>query len=241
MKQLAANDRHTRDKAVESLRSFLSHRTSLSQLELLKLWKGLFYCMWMSDKPRTQQELARQLAGLVEVLPDDAFLGFMEAFWETMKREWMGIDVLRMDKFLYLVRQYLRAGWEYWARRSWERKELLVSYLDLLAKIPLSPKDMKVPDGMRYHVIDIYVDELEKADEKKEGKMPVELLLRPLQAISRESATKKVRERAKEALNDERLASWNGDDTGLRQNSVSAVTENDDADEEDEEWEGIDD
>jgi len=196
--------------------------------------------MWMSDKPRTQQELARNLAGLAEVLPEDAFLGFMQAFWETMKREWVGIDVLRMDKFLYLVRQYLRAGWEYLARRSWERNQLLESYLDLLAKIPLNPKDMKVPDGMRYHVIDIYVDELEKVDEKREGKMPVELLLRPLQAISQESATNKVRERAKDALDDERLSNWNGDETSLRQNPVSAITEKDDVDE-DEEWEGIDD
>ena len=25
---------------------------------MLKLWKGLFYCMWMSDKAQVQDELA---------------------------------------------------------------------------------------------------------------------------------------------------------------------------------------
>lgn len=27
-----------------------------SQEELLKIWKGLFYCMWMQDKPLLQVE-----------------------------------------------------------------------------------------------------------------------------------------------------------------------------------------
>ena len=25
-----------------------------SEVDLLKIWKGLFYCMWMSDKPLIQ-------------------------------------------------------------------------------------------------------------------------------------------------------------------------------------------
>ena len=35
-----------------------------SPVELLKLWRGLFYCMWMADKPLVQEDLARKLAGL---------------------------------------------------------------------------------------------------------------------------------------------------------------------------------
>lgn len=37
-------DRKTRDKALESLTLFLRSRTNLSLIELLKLWKGLFFC-----------------------------------------------------------------------------------------------------------------------------------------------------------------------------------------------------
>jgi ribosomal RNA-processing protein 1 len=51
--------------------------------------------MWMSDRPRTQQQLARDLATLVDVLPVEAALLFLDAFWKTMAREWIGIDVLR--------------------------------------------------------------------------------------------------------------------------------------------------
>lgn len=44
---------------------FSAHGVNLTREDLLKLWKGLFYCMWMSDKPLVQEELARKLAGLV--------------------------------------------------------------------------------------------------------------------------------------------------------------------------------
>ena len=34
---------------------FLFHVSlGLTESDMLKLWKGLFYCMWMSDKPKVQ-------------------------------------------------------------------------------------------------------------------------------------------------------------------------------------------
>ena len=183
----------------------------------------------MSDKPRTQQQLARDLAGLVDNISNEMLLPFLDAFWTTMAREWLGIDVLRMDKFLYLVRCYVKAGWRQFARRGWREEDeaQLEGYLQILGNIPLNPGDGKIPNGMRYHVIDIYIDELDMVDEKREGKMPLEQLLKPLRLIGKESPTKSVRSRAQEALNDERLKDWNN---GGEQPA-----------EEDEEWEGIDD
>jgi ribosomal RNA-processing protein 1 len=51
--------------------------------------------MWMSDKPLPQQRLANDLASLVDILPSETALPFLDAFWKTMAREWNGIDVLR--------------------------------------------------------------------------------------------------------------------------------------------------
>lgn len=51
--------------------------------------------MWHSDRPRTQQLLARDLAGLIDAVGKDNADGFLEAFWFTMAREWGGIDALR--------------------------------------------------------------------------------------------------------------------------------------------------
>jgi ribosomal RNA-processing protein 1 len=113
-------DRKLRTQALTSLRSFLSARhisSSLTRLEILKLWKGLFYAMWMCDRPLPQQQLAQDLADLMYAIPSDkrpdAVVNWLRGFWGTMAREWTGIDVLRMDKFLLLVRRVLGGmlGW----------------------------------------------------------------------------------------------------------------------------------
>lgn len=44
-KLIISTDKKVRDKAVESLTLFLSSKTDLSLVDLLKLWKGLFFCM----------------------------------------------------------------------------------------------------------------------------------------------------------------------------------------------------
>lgn len=73
--------------------------------------------MWMCDKPRPQQQLAQELAGLVagsrSVLAAENALPFINAFWVTMAREWVGIDVLRCGLPSYIIRHvvnYVRTG-----------------------------------------------------------------------------------------------------------------------------------
>ena len=47
----------------------------------------------MSDKPLVQQALASELANLLLVIPDEgATLQFLKGFWQTLLREWKGID-----------------------------------------------------------------------------------------------------------------------------------------------------
>jgi ribosomal RNA-processing protein 1 len=63
---------------------------------MARLWKGVFYCFWMSDKPRVQQALADELAALVLVVKStDGALAFLGGFWEALVREWNGLDRLR--------------------------------------------------------------------------------------------------------------------------------------------------
>ena len=163
--------------------------------------------MWHSDKPLTQQRLARDLADLLTVVNGrENFLGFVSAFWKTIAREWSGIDALRMDKYLYLVRCYVGKGFECVKKREWEDEELLEAYLEVLASVPLNVADLKIPNGVRYHVVDIYVDELEKVD--RERNAPVEKILVPLRRLGEKSVTKAVRLRVQEALKDERLQGW---------------------------------
>ncbi len=150
---------------------------------------------------------------------------------------------LRMDKFLYLVRQNLAASFRYLSRHSWSNAAAVQQCMVTLSDIPLNTSDARIPNGLRYHVLDIYVDELDMVDSERKGDMPLETLLVPVRRMEKESVTKALRKRAKETLEDERLRDWNGNgDMGAQQ-----VVGGQDQDsigveiEEDEEWGGIED
>lgn len=123
-----------------------------------------------------------------------------------MAREWTNIDVLRMEKFLLLTRRYLGAMLGVCKEAKW-KKLVVEEQLSLLQEIPLNVSDPKIGNGIRYHVIDIYIDELERSGALEEGRKGVELsvLLAPLEELKKNSPTKSVRVKAKEALADERL------------------------------------
>jgi ribosomal RNA-processing protein 1 len=56
--KLADNDKKVRDKTISKIRSYVrtksGEESGFSEEELVKLWKGLHYCMWMCDKALVQ-------------------------------------------------------------------------------------------------------------------------------------------------------------------------------------------
>ncbi|XP_035171813.1 ribosomal RNA processing protein 1 homolog B [Oxyura jamaicensis] len=169
--RLAANEKRIRDRAVKKLRGYISGRTQrpeggFSQEELLKIWKGLFYCMWMQDKPLLQEELANNISQLIHVIQStEARHLFIQTFWQTMSREWNGLDNLRLDKYYMLIRLILRQSFEVLKRNGWDEslRELL---LQLLMKEVMDP-DSNTPSGIKFHLIDIYLQELAKVGAKE--------------------------------------------------------------------------
>ncbi|OAX82980.1 hypothetical protein ACJ72_02660, partial [Emergomyces africanus] len=108
-----------RDKALESLTLFIRSRRDLQLVELLKIWKGLFFCFYHSDRPLTQQALARSLSyTLVPSLPDQSLQSFLRAFWITMSRDFHSLDRLRLDKYLYLIRCYVGVAFEIFLKKG---------------------------------------------------------------------------------------------------------------------------
>lgn len=66
----------------------------------MRLWKGLFYCMWMSDKPLIQEELAESLSNIVHCFDSmEIVLLYTKCTLKTLAIEWFGIDQFRLDKF----------------------------------------------------------------------------------------------------------------------------------------------
>ncbi|KAF9502356.1 Nop52-domain-containing protein [Pleurotus eryngii] len=184
-KYLASTDKRTRDKSIKKLSVFLSESSenALPKEDMDKLWKGIFYCFWMSDKPLVQQALADELAELVLMITTTSqSLAFLRGFWETIVREWSGIDRLRIDKYYMLVRRYINASFKLLSRAGWD-KASCEEYNDILTHEggPLCPSDLRVPTSLAYHLADIYTEELDKvmAAEEKSLPAPLNTLLAP--------------------------------------------------------------
>ncbi|XP_023273394.1 ribosomal RNA processing protein 1 homolog B-like isoform X1 [Seriola lalandi dorsalis] len=162
--KLASNEKSTRTKAIKKLRKYISVRSQKAaggfrSDELLKLWKGLFYCLWMQDKPLLQEELSKQISTLIHSFhnSDGQFL-YLESFLLTFKREWTGIDRLRMDKFFQLVRFMFRQTFELLKKKNWESSEVS-RFLQLLVA-QLLQSGSEAPSGLQFHILDLYMTEL---------------------------------------------------------------------------------
>ncbi|EPY52919.1 nucleolar protein Nop52 family protein [Schizosaccharomyces cryophilus OY26] len=195
IKKLAANDRKTRDEALISLQKFLSRKKKFERLDFLKLWKGLFYCMWMSDKPLYQQKLADNLAGLVAIVHEENRMLFQATFWETMGREWPGIDILRTNKFYMLMRRFCAAAFlEIKAKSDSEDslKQMVAKYNEMWMSVPFNPNNFSYPNGILFHLADIWTEELTKAFDEKVPKADWYLPFDSLRKTTKNTALKKT-------------------------------------------------
>lgn len=159
-----------------------------------------------------------------------------------MSREWNGIEALRMDKFLYLVRCFLNASFAYAARDAWRDQSVREELLGMLREVPLSARDVKVPNGLRYHVVDIYIDELDKVDTDRTA--PVEEMLEPLRRLGKDGLTKAVRKRVNDELEDDRVGDWKGEkkaESGDDEEKEDKAEMEDDSENEDDGFGGFDD
>uniref|UniRef100_A0A1A8UC88 Ribosomal RNA processing 1 homolog n=1 Tax=Nothobranchius furzeri TaxID=105023 RepID=A0A1A8UC88_NOTFU len=162
--RLASNEKAIRSKAIKKLRKYIVVRSQnasggFKPDELLKLWKGLFYCLWMQDKLLLQEELSNQISTLIHHFHHtDQQLLYMESFLQTLKREWTGIDRLRMDKFYQVVRFMFRQSFEVLRRQSWE-SSVVARFLQLLTS-HLLQADSGAPSGLQLHILNLYLSEL---------------------------------------------------------------------------------
>lgn len=226
-------------------------------MDVLKLWKGLFYAVWMCDRPLPQQALCAELAELVHAMPPAAVGLWLRGFWSTMSREWTSIDALRLNKFMLLVRRVFAASLAWMkadrdqdgaanaAKKTKKRKKVVARWddqrvddmLEVLAQWPFvleeevrdDPEDEEdddeeededdedkfpsqhVPAGLKLHVLDIWIDELEKAgliEPEEDDQQAADILRRItelVELLQDRTINKAVRIRCKQSLADERL------------------------------------
>jgi len=164
--KLAANEKSDRDKAIKKLNKWLKTRSTSSnpfqEEELLRIWKGLFYCYWMSDKPLIQEELAVNIASMIDAFcHTETSLLFIQTFLKTMGREWFGIDKWRMDKFMMMARRFLRQVFKFNKKHDWN-EHTTVRIRDIFAENLFLANMSDTSLGFQMHMIDVFLEELAK-------------------------------------------------------------------------------
>ncbi|XP_071545674.1 uncharacterized protein Nnp-1 isoform X2 [Panulirus ornatus] len=166
--RLADNQKKIRDRALKKLKKYLLVRSSsgqgFSDDDALKLWKGLFYCMYMADKPLVQEGLAEEISGLIHFINNvEDCRCFIRAAFVTFGREWSGIDVFRIDKFMMFVRRLLRQVFVHFRALDWDITEVC-SFATILEVTLVCPEDdvNVTPLELKLHICDIILEELAK-------------------------------------------------------------------------------
>lgn len=162
---LASNHLATRRKSINTIIQRL--KSVRKQSECDRIWKGLYYAMWFSDRPLTQQKLCDELADVYtneEIWEGnyDKFIKFSKAFWKIIALEWLNIDYHRINKFLLLIRRVLNRQLEYVIKNDNEKGEKMQEYVERVIGRFVFSGDKRIYNGIPMHVIDISQDELEK-------------------------------------------------------------------------------
>lgn len=139
-------EQEKRDNSLKILSAAISRLSADRQL-ILDIWDGLFYCksiqgfylrlfshlvgLWMSDKPKYQQDLAQKFSSFISEFNDSASsLVFIECFWDTMSRNWRSLDYHRLDKFYFLIRQFLHDTFHFLNSMHWDQLESFVEIIN---------------------------------------------------------------------------------------------------------------
>ncbi|CAH0712975.1 unnamed protein product, partial [Brenthis ino] len=181
---LSGNEKKTRDRVLKTFKKWLLNcfekGYEFKEDDFVRVWKGLFYAVWMSDKPLVQEDLCESISEILDLFPANQFqyaVMMMKAGFKVLATEWYGIDQHRMDKFLMLVRRYLRGSFRCLRRCKWSIEscklfsDMLCTEDGLLAI--KTPQYARNATSMVLHVIDCYLEELSKISK---GQIPDESL-----------------------------------------------------------------
>ncbi|KAI6652024.1 Ribosomal RNA processing protein 1-like protein A-like isoform X1 [Oopsacas minuta] len=178
-RRLVDVDKKARGRALKKFRQWLNAKASLSllqsaddyestkgvftEIDMLKIMRAIYFCMWHADKPLIQEELAANLASLIHIFKriEDTML-FVTAFFETIQQQWSNIDKLRLDKFYLLIREMLKQCFKHLSNNGWSDRAIDL-FANALQTHPLELITEYISDGVKLHIIDIYIDELFKS------------------------------------------------------------------------------
>ncbi|GAB4838261.1 hypothetical protein Ancab_027790 [Ancistrocladus abbreviatus] len=160
IKDLASCNNSIRAKALKRLMSWLPSQDNLSEEDMKKLWKALFYSVWHSDKVPYQHQFVNSLSSLLLSLSPSLSILYFSHFLIAMRREWIGIDHLRLDKFYLLIRVFIRHFFILMKKSNWDL-EILEKYTRLLEERAFCAADDKgLGYGVSYQIVSVFCSEI---------------------------------------------------------------------------------
>jgi hypothetical protein len=95
---------------------------------------------------------------------------YISTFLCTVRREWGNVDKHRVDKFYTAVRFMISEAYKYMSKRNWNIG-IIQLFNDAIYNEGLAAETPGLTNGLRYHLIDICIDELAKVN--RESALPL--------------------------------------------------------------------
>ncbi|CAI9098473.1 OLC1v1035124C1 [Oldenlandia corymbosa var. corymbosa] len=190
IKYLASCNASVRSQTLNLIQDWLlQSEAQVAEDDMMKLWKGLFYCLWHADKAPAQGSLVDRLSSLLVSLDPVISLQYFSFFFVTLRREWTGIDRLRLDKFYLLVRRFVNCFFGLMRKHKWDL-EYMGRFFEVLEDKALLANDNLLGNGVNYQVVSVFLDELKGFKVPLNRKEVVECLFRPFFRVMEKSLDK---------------------------------------------------
>ncbi|KAI5432694.1 hypothetical protein KIW84_020123, partial [Lathyrus oleraceus] len=159
--KLASSQKFSRGKSLRILLKSWRSQHLLPRNVAKKLWKGIFYCFYRSDKSLVQADLIDRIASFLSTFRHPSrSLQYFSTFFLTMRREWSGINSVRLHKFYLLIRSFISNAFSLLDKNSWNL-ELVNLFMNCLDKSTFSAKDKFVKGkSVNYYVASVFLQEL---------------------------------------------------------------------------------
>ncbi|XP_065210305.1 ribosomal RNA processing protein 1 homolog [Planococcus citri] len=171
-KLLTSNDLKVRKRGISSLRKWfrkLGSKKGVEEDDFVRIWNGLFYYFWMSDKPLVQEEAAECISSMMHNLENyEAVMYYIRGFFNSLVKQWDRISHYRIDKFLMLVRRFVRQILILLKNHEWDIEKLEMFSKELYTAIQILPYSSAI------HLNEIFNEEVAKISK---GKIPTDALV----------------------------------------------------------------
>lgn len=169
--QLANPTNHNvRNKAFNILVQWLTNNNHQQQQQLTlidtcKLWRGLYYMMWHADGFKLQRELAYTLSDIQNKFNTDdtsyqRYLLYLTGNITILSTEWLLMDRLRMDKFMYYWRCNIKQTFNVCLNKYIDNIDKINDIMNIYRNYLLTVDYIKASRGLQLYTADVWLIEL---------------------------------------------------------------------------------